>query len=164
MASTMDPRNPKILPKYGVPQIVQNAAEANAQSFKAGQYVYSNAGAVTISSETSPFIWGIALTDATTVSSGNIDIPVQLLTSDCEVQMKVSSDSTIANFQAANTTCAQGVTYDMAVASSICFIDSSDTSSGGFAFIDAIYDADGTASEWGRFTPLAAVVQATVGS
>jgi hypothetical protein len=160
----MDPRNPKILTKYGIPQIVQNGAEANSSTFKAGQFVYSNAGAITVAAGAGGKIWGIALTDGTEVSSGNIDIPVQLLTSDCEVQMKVSSDSTIANFQPANTTCVQGVDYDMIIASNICFVDSSDTASPSFTFVDAIYEADGTASDWGRFTPLAATLQVGVGS
>jgi hypothetical protein len=164
MASTMDPRNPEIVRTYGVPQIVQNGAEANSSTFKAGQFVYSNAGAITVSATAGPLIWGIALTDATNVSSGNIYIPLKLLTNDCEVQMKVSSDSTIANFQAANTTCVQGVDYDMAVASNICFIDSSDTSSPGFTFVDAIYDSAGTATDVGRFIPLAAALQVGVGS
>ena len=165
MASTMDPRNPKIIARYGLPQIVTNSAEANSQSFKAGEFVYLNAGAVTVAATgASTLIWGIALTDATTVSSGNIDIPVQLLANDCEIQMKVSSDSTIANYEAANTTCAQGVDYDIVVASNLFFVDSSDTTNPAVTFIDAIYDSAGAATEWGRFRPLAAVLQVGVGS
>ena len=165
MASTVDPRNPTIIARYGLPQIVTNSAEANSQSFKAGELVYLNAGAVTVAATgASTLIWGRALTDATTVSTGNITIPVELLTIDCEIQMKVSSDSTIANFQAANTTCAQGVVYDIVVASNIFFVDSSDTANPAVVFIDAVYDAAGAATDVGRFRPLAAVLQVGVGS
>jgi hypothetical protein len=165
MASTVDPRNPTIIARYGLPAIVTNSAEANSQSFKAGELVYSNAGAVTLAvTGASTLIWGRALTDATNVSSGNITIPVEILSMGDELQMKVSSDSTIANFQAANTTCAQGVSYDIVVASNIWFVDSSDTAQPAVVFIDAIYDSAGAATDVGRFRPLASVLQVGVGS
>ena len=50
--TSFDPRNPKVQATSGkVPQILHSYLEANSQSFKAGQFVYSNAGAITVSAD-----------------------------------------------------------------------------------------------------------------
>lgn len=167
MASTRDPRNPILVERYGVPQVSKTHLEANSMEFKAGEPVYLNAGAVTESDEgASRLIWGLALTDATNVTSGNIEIPIEMIGPNTEIQAIVSSDGTIANAEAADTTCAPGVSYDLVLDSGdlIWTVDSADTTNPTVVFIDAIYDAAGAATTRGRFRLLESVRQTGVGS
>jgi hypothetical protein len=151
MAATMDPRNPRIVPRNGVPQITSRYLEANSQSFKAGELVYFNSGAVTVAAVGDVPVAGIALTDATNVSTGNITIPVQLLGPDDEIYIRVSDGS--GSYETANTTCVPGVAYDFNVASNLWSIDSADTTNPKLVFIEALYDATGTATQWARCKP-----------
>jgi hypothetical protein len=147
----MDPRNPRIIPGNGVPQITSRFSEANSQSFKAGEFVYFSSGAVTVAAVGDVPFAGIALTDATNVSSGNIVIPVQLVGPDDEVQIRVSDGS--GSYEAANTTCVPGVAYDFNVASNLWSIDSSDTTNPKLVFIEALFDSTGTVTQYARTKP-----------
>jgi len=65
---------------YSGPVNIVSALEANSQSFVAGDLLYLNSGAATIattSQETQ--IFGIALKDATNVTTGNAAIPIQVI-------------------------------------------------------------------------------------
>ena len=165
MASTRDPRNPKVISHYGLPQISQTHLEANSQSFLAGEPVYLNSGAVTESAEgASRLIWGIALTDATDVSTGNAEIAVEIIGPNDELQINVSSDGTLANLEAADTTCVPGKSYDLVLSSGIWVVDSNDVTNPTVIFVDAIYDAAGSATYMGRFKLLESVRQGGEGS
>lgn len=165
MASTRDPRNPILVERYGMPQVSQTHLEANSQSFLAGEPVYLNAGAVTESAEgASRLIWGIALTDATNVTSSNAAIAVEMIGPDTEIQALVSSDGTLANIEAADTTCSPGVKYDLVLSSGIWLVDSADVTNQTVTFVDAIYGADGTATTRGRFRLIESVRQTGLGS
>lgn len=153
MSATMDPRNPKIISHYGIPQITDKYSETNSMSFKAGEFVkFDGSGAVSVAVENDGFIHGIALADATNVSTGNITIPVELLGPNDEVQIQVVNTS--GTLEAADTACVPGDAYDIRVASNIWYVDSADTTSGSLVFIEAIQDSTGSSTYWGRFKPL----------
>ena len=46
--TSFDPRNPRIVPHNGAPQITNRYLEANSQSFKAGELVQTSSGAVAV--------------------------------------------------------------------------------------------------------------------
>jgi hypothetical protein len=149
--TSFDPRNPRVIPHNGVPQITDRYSEANSQSFKAGQFVVMSSGAVSVGAAGDSPIFGIALADATSVSSGNIVIPVEVINQDDDVLIQVAASG--GTVEAANTTCVPGVAYDIQVASNHCTINSSDTTNPKFVFVEAIKDAAGDATYWGRFKP-----------
>ena len=151
MAAVMDPRNPRIVPGNGVPQITSRYSEGNSQSFKAGELVYFSSGAVTVAAVGDVPVAGIAMTDATNVSTGNITIPVQLLGPDDEIYIKVQDGS--GSGEAANTTCVPGVAYDFNVASNLWAIDSADTTNPKLVFIEGLFDSTGTVTQWARCKP-----------
>lgn len=161
--TSFDPRNPKVQATSGkVPQILHSYLEANSQSFKAGQFVYVNSGAVTVSADGDVPVMGIALADATNVSSGNIAVAVQVLGPDDEVLIQVCNVS--GSLEASNTTCRPGVAYDLqTVSTNLHYIDSSDTTNPKFVYLGPIKDATGTAGYWGRFRPYYLENQATAG-
>lgn len=161
--TSFDSRNPKVQATSGkIPQILDNYLEANSQSFKAGQFVYVNAGAVTVSADGDVPVMGIALEDATNVSTGNIAIAIQVLGPDDEVLIQVCNTS--GSLEAANTTCKPGVAYDLqTVSTNLHYIDSSDTTNPKFVFVGPVYDSTGTATYWGRFRPYYLENQVTAG-
>ena len=163
MAATFDPRNPKLQATSGkIPQIMHGYKEAAAQTFDAGQFVYSNAGAITVSADGNVPVLGIALIDATNTSSASakIEIPVQVIGPDDEVLIQVCSAS--GSLQASNTTCTPGVAYDLqTVSSTLHYVDSSDTTAMKFVYLGPVLDGAGAASYWGRFRPIYLENQAT---
>lgn len=159
--TSFDPRNPRVQATSGkVPQILHGYLEANSQSFKAGQFVYVNSGAVTVSADGDVPVMGIALADATNVSASNATIPVQVLGPDDEVLIQVCTSA--GALEAANTTCKPGKAYDLqTVSTNLHYIDSSDTTNPKFIFLGPVYDAAGSATYWGRFRPYYLENQAT---
>lgn len=160
--TSFDPRGPYILPKNGsMPTILYGVNEANSQSFKAGQLVYNNSGITLYAGGDAPVL-GIALKDATNVTSGNVEIPVMLIDPEDIVVFTVATSADVP--EAANTTCAIGTDYDTNTGASYpSYIDSSDTTNGCFRFQGPVYDADGTASNRGYFRLLPAEAQAWEG-
>ena len=148
--TSFDPRGPYILPKNGsMPTIVYGINEANSQSFKAGHLV-KNASGVALDAGGDAPVLGIALKDATNVSSGNIEIPVQIITPEDIVVFTVATSGDVA--QAADTTCAIGTSYDTnASVAYPSYIDSSDTANPAWRFQGAVKNADGTSSNRGYF-------------
>ena len=144
----------------GPEHIIYGSAEANSQSFKAGALVYSNAGAITIAAVGDVPFLGIAMKDATNVTSSNIDIPVMLITGENTVRMLVQDGS--GNLEAADTTCVAGTAYDFEVDSTDGYfaIDSSDTTNPKMVFLQPILDENGSSTYWGLFKPLNTEVQA----
>jgi hypothetical protein len=158
-----DPRGPIILPKNGgTPTVVYGLYEANSQSFKAGHFVYLVSAAVTLYAGGDFPLYGIALKDATNVSSGNIEIPVAVITPEDIVLINVATSADV--LEAADTTCAIGTTYDTNTASSYpSYIDSSDVTNGCFRFEGAVKAADGSSSTRGYFRLVPAEAQAWEG-
>jgi len=159
--TSFDPRNPKLQATSGkIPQILHGYTEAASQAFKAGQFVYVNAGAVTVSADGDVPVMGIALADATNASPGAATIPIQVIGPDDEVLIQVCNASGV--LQAANTTCKPGIAYDLqTVSTNLHYIDSSDVTAMKFVFLGAVYDAAGAATYWGRFRPIYLENQAT---
>ena len=140
-------------PRNGVPQITDKHTETNSQSFKAGELVYFDAsGGVLVAAAGTTPVAGVAMKDATNVTSGNIAIPVQLIRPDDEVLIQVEDGS--GNLEAANTTCLPGIAYDIVVSSNHHRLNSSDTTGGIFIFVEEILDANGDATYWARCRPL----------
>jgi hypothetical protein len=158
-----DPRGPIIFPQNGsVPYVQYGILEANSQSFKAGHFVYLVSGAATLYPGGDLPLYGIALKDATTVSTGNIEIPIQVIVPGDLVSITVATSADVP--QAANTTCVPGVSYDTNAASSYpSYIDSSDTTHPCFRFLGEINDSTGAASNRGLFQLVPAEAQAWEG-
>jgi hypothetical protein len=153
MAATFDPRNPQLQCQGRAPQIVYGGLEANSQSFKAGQLVYSNSGAITLVADGGTTeVLGIAQIDATNVSASNIEIPVMLFRPDDEILFLVADDS--GSLEASNTTCVAGKAYDTQIVSNKHYINSGDTTNPSFVYVGPVYDALGAVTNWGRFRPL----------
>jgi hypothetical protein len=161
MATSFDPRNPIVQATSGkIPQILHGYLEANSQTFKAGQFVYLTSGTVTVSADGDVPVMGIALADATNVTSLNATIPVQVLGPDDEVLINVCTSAGV--LEAANTTCVPGVAYDLqTVDTNLHYIDSSDTTNPKFIFLGPVLGASGSASYRGRFRPYYLENQAT---
>ena len=159
--TSFDPRNPQIQGASGkVGQILHGLLESDSQTFKAGQFVYLNSGAVTVSADGDVPVMGIALADATTVSASNATIPVQVIGPDDEVLIQVCSTS--GTLEASNTTCKPGIGYDLqTVSTNLHYIDSSDTTNMKFVYLGPINDAAAAATYWGRFRPIYLENQAT---
>jgi len=159
-----DPRNPKIQPTNGsIPQIVHGYNEATSQSFKAGQFVYFNSGAVTVSADGDVPVAGIAMVNATNTNSASavVEIPVQLITPESEVLIQVCTSAGV--LEAANTTCKPGKSYDLqTVSTNLHYIDSSDTTNDKFVFVGPVLDSAGAATYWGRFRPFGTENQITM--
>ena len=156
--TAFDGGQPKIQPGPNVPQILHGNLEANSQSFKAGHFVYLNAGAVTYYPGGDVPIAGIALKDATTVSSGNIEIPVQVIGPNDEVLVQVATASDVV--EAADTTCVVNVAYDTnADVAEPSYVDSSDTTNPCLVFLGPVKDSAGASTTWGRFRLMGAETQ-----
>jgi len=157
-AISNSPLAPYVVPRGNeVPTIEYGHLEANSQTFKAGNFVYLNSGAVTLSADGDVPVYGIALKDATNVTSGNIEIPIQVIDTGDTVSITVASGDTP---QPCNTTCAVLTAYDLNAGTTITsMIDSSDTTHPKFVFLSPQYKADGSASNRGYFKLLAAECQ-----
>jgi len=150
--TSFDPRGPYIVPgrNGGIPNIQYGILEANSQTFKAGHFVYLATAAATLYPGGDTPLYGIAMKDATNVTSGNIEIPIMVISPDDEVAINVATSSDV--LQAANTTCAVGTDYDTnAGASQPSYIDSSDTTHPCFRFQGEMRTSDGTADTRGIF-------------
>ena len=164
--TSFDPRNPQIQASSGkVPQIVHGQLEADSQTFKAGQLVYSNSGAITVTGDGDTPVLGIALADGTNESSASITnatIPVQVIGPDDEIFIRVTGAGTL---EASDTTCKVGVGYDMeTISTNLHAIDSADaTSNYKFIYMGPVLDSAGASTYWGRFRTYYLENQATAG-
>jgi hypothetical protein len=155
MATSFDPRNPRIVPRHGVPRILKLGLEAASQSFKAGEFVSVDASAdVTVSATgASTAVYGIALADA--AGSTSTAVYVQKIEQDDDLIMLITDAS---GSGAAYTNCKVGEDYDLLVTSNLHSVNYADTSNGAFVFIQGIDDAAGTATNYGRFRVLSSVL------
>lgn len=150
---------PKIQPGPCVPQIIHGNLEADSQTFKAGHLVYLNAGAVTYYPGGDLPVMGRALADATNVTSGNVEIPIEVIGPNDEVLIQVATSADVV--ETSNTTCVVGVAYDTNADVTVpSYVDSSDTTNPCFVFLGPVYDTSGDATTWGRFRLMSAETQA----
>jgi len=137
--------------------------EANTQSFKAGQLVYlagdATTGGVTADATDSAAIMGIAMKDATNVSSGNIEIPVMIIYPDDELIMKCTASGTAK----LSNLFYPGKKYGLYVGSNIWYADYDDTTNDAVMFVEPIYDVTGTSTYWGKFKLIPAAAQIGIG-
>ena len=139
-----------------MPHIEDTLLEANTQTFYEGQLVYSDQGAITAVADDGVEILGIALKAATNVSSGNIKIPVLVLTPDCICRMKVTNGATAADTDSA----AMYEKYAIYVASTnISHADIGDTGHDAVVYLGPCDDAAGDATAYGLFRFLDSVLQ-----
>lgn len=150
-ATSWSVEQPRICSNGQVPFIVHGLLEANSQSFKAGALVYSNSGAVTIAAVGDVPVLGIALKDATNVTSGNVEIPVLCFNADSEILIQASPNGT--TFETANTTCKVGTAYDFNVTNGTFTIDSSDTTNPKMVVVGYVRDVNGDVTTWLKCRP-----------
>ena len=157
-AISNSPLKPYVVPVGNeVPTLEYGHLEANSQTFVEGNLVYLSSGAVTICSNTDP-VYGIAMKDATNVTTGNAEIPIQVIKMDDTISFTVATSADVP--EPCNTTCAVLTAYDYNAGTTLTsMIDSSDTTNGKFVFLSPQYKADGSASNRGYFSIIAAECQ-----
>lgn len=144
-----------------LPVMIHELLEANSMSFKKGEFVYSNAGAITNVASNGVVVLGIAQKDATNVTSGNIAIPVMIIKPEYEFKMRITNNGT----DTLSSTPTEGKAYGLYVASNVVYADVNNTSSyDAVVFQRPVYDATGAATYWGYFRMLATVCQMATGN
>ena len=158
-AISNSPLKPYVVPVGNeVPTLEYGHLEANSQTFVEGNFVYLNSGAVTLCGGGDVPIYGIAMKDATNVTTGNAEIPIQVIKMNDTVSITVATSADVP--EVCNTTCAVLTAYDVNAGTTITsMIDSSDTSNPCFTFLSPQYNADGSASNRGYFSIIAAECQ-----
>jgi len=145
------------------PEIRYGWYEVNSSDFKAGQLVYlagnATTGGVTHCETDATVIMGIAMKDATNVSSGNIEIPVMIIYPDDELIMRCRSGATDTLASAFYP----GKKYGVILASNIIYVDQAEVTTTVVEFVEPIYDATGTSTYWGKFKLLPAAAQIGIG-
>ena len=152
-ATSFDPRNPKIICRYGIAEITSESVEGASQSFKAGALVeLDSSGAITAASDAlaSAGLYGIVQKDATAASTV---MPVQVIGADDQLDMYITDGSGSAQ---AHTNLIPGIAYDLVVTSGIYSVNAADTTGGALVFVSGIDDAAGAATSRGRFRLLLA--------
>ncbi len=147
-ATSFDPRNPIVNSHYGIPEIIPAQTEAASTDFKAGELVYFVGGAPTVCT-VSTKVNGIALADSTDASPGAAEVPVQLIGTDDELQIRVASDA--SGTLALADTLEVGNDYAVASVSNLVYVVGNDTTGGNLVFVAPVYDAAGVSTNWGRF-------------
>lgn len=144
-----------------IPPIVHGLLEADSQTFDAGDLVYSNSGAITVVASDGQTVLGIALKDATNVTSGNVEIPVQIIRPGDVVRMHLTSGGTAALSSTATLYTAYGL-YCTAATGSEC--DTADTSNDCVTVVKKCLDEFGDADYWVEVTFLEATLQHATGA
>lgn len=105
--------------------VLNGFTEANSQTFKAGQLVYFNSGVTACASDTwgTTDLLGIALKDATNVTSGNIVIPIYPIYAGDLWEMPLTNGGT----DTALSSFTKGLRYGLYVASNVCYLDLAET-------------------------------------
>ena len=120
--------------------------EAESQSFKAGQFVYMNSGALTVCDTDCVTFVGMALRDASG-TTGTM-IPVVKATAEQEFLMNVyhaTPESAISAWSQVDGTS----TFELIVSSNKCYVDISATSNAAF-LITGMYEGDTVGDTYGR--------------
>lgn len=137
--SALDPRiaNPRVIAFSDgcTERIRYGAKEAAEQTFKAGQFIYLNNGAVT-GAASDGMIDGIALVDATNAANQapKKEIPFIELYADDVIAIQVTNNGT----PTPNTTPVPNRRYGLYVASNVCYLDVNDTENLRFLFMEPL--------------------------
>jgi hypothetical protein len=150
--------NPRPLSPDGIASVIR-ITEANSQSFKGGQLVYYSSGIAAISTS-GTLILGIALADATNVTTGNTTIPVMRIDAGQDYAIKCISTATVTSASAFTPM----TNYGIAVASNVCYLQLTNTTNDACVFLESIKDENGDATNWARVRFLPAVIQDMVGA
>lgn len=148
-AKSWDPKQPRIVKNDSIAEIAYGITEANSQSFKAGALVKYSSGVAALVTATSAAqaVLGIAQKDATNVTSGNIEIPVQLVSATDTLLIRVSSDGTAALSSTLTPLTDYGIHVDT---NGVATLDSSETTNVSLVFIEPVYDVNGDATYWAK--------------
>ncbi len=145
--------NPRPLTPDGIASVIR-ITEANSQSFKGGQLVYYGSG-VTVVATSGTKILGVALTDATNTTSGNVKIDIQRITPEQDWAIRVTNNGT----NAYASTATQMTKYGLYVTSNVCYMDVNNTTNDAVTFLEPILDENGDSTYWARVRFLSAVIQ-----
>ena len=152
MAFNVNPRLGRL--RTGLaPRIIYGRYETNSSSFKAGQWVVDDGDAapgtacITAVASDGTLVLGIAMKDATNVTTGNVEIPVMEINPGDEIIMPCTASGT-AKSSALFLTSKK---YGLYVASNIVYADYDDTSNDAVAFKAPIYAGNGDTTSWGIF-------------
>jgi len=138
--------------------------ESNSQSFKKGQWVVlagdATTGGVSVCASNAVLVMGIAQADATNVSSGNTEIPVDVIHTDDEIIMKCTASGTAK----LSTLFYPSKKYGIYVSGNIVYADYDNTASYDCVmFVEPIYDVTGSGTYWGKFKLIPAAAQIGIG-
>jgi hypothetical protein len=148
-ATSWDPKQPSFLVRGTLPEIVYGETEKNSQTFKAGALVYiDGTNGVAACADDATSIDGIAMKDATNVTSGNIEIPIMKVEPQHLLKMRVSSAGTAA----LASTATHGVRYAIDIdANGVATVDTADSGTATkncVQFVQPIYDVNGDSTYW----------------
>ena len=152
-ATAWDPKQPRVVSADGGIPPIYKFTEANSMSFKAGSVVDFTGGGVTAVADAETRLGGIAMKDATTVSTGNIEIPVQVWKTGDRVDMLCVTNAS-SDVEVAASSFSQGQTYAIAVdGNGVCAADLATThaSTEELVFIQPVYDSNGDSTNRGIF-------------
>lgn len=154
--------NPRIVNSGGdsAPEIIHGLLEASTQSFKAGELVYGDAGALTAVASNDVLVLGIAQIDATGATTH--EVPVMRIRPSDIVKMRVSNAGTAAT----SDNCKVGEPYALDVTSNVVTVDYSDTGSNDAVVCVGHANQTTSASTytyWGLFQFIPTVCQSATG-
>jgi hypothetical protein len=164
MAFNVNPRIGKTASGQA-PRIIYGRYETNSLSFKAGMWVLDDGdvapgtACITGVVTSGTLVLGIAMKDATNVTTGNIEIPVMELRPGDEIYMPCVAGTTAAK---SNTFLTQK-RYGLYVSSTAVYANSSNTTDDIVLFKEPIYDANGDSTYWGLFELFPAGAQVGIG-
>jgi len=159
-ATSWDLNQPRLAQSNGgsVPKIQYGILEANSKTFKAGCLVNMTSGVCDSIDTDDVSVYGIAMKDSTNTSSGNIEIPITVITPADELYIRVRNATT----DALANTAAPGTAYPLVVDAStdVAYMDIADSSTPAVVFQGEILDAAGASTYWARVRLLDTVAQA----
>lgn len=163
-ATSWDPNQPQIEADHcAAPRIIYGFLEANSQTFKAGAIVYLNSEAVTVCAADATSIAGIAMKDATNVSSGNIEIPIMVIDGNSRIRLHCTNGATAALASSGTT----GTRYSSYVDSDgVLKADHADSGTAAkncWKFVEPLFDATATSTHFGYFIPVGTAIMFSSG-
>jgi hypothetical protein len=164
MAFNVNPRFGKILGT--MPRIIYGRYETNSSSFKAGQWVVDDGDAapgtacITVVSTSGTLVLGIAMKDATNVTTGNIEIPVMEIRPGDELIMPCTASGTATS----SATFLTSKKYGLYVSGNVVYADYDNTSNDCVEFKEPIYTTAGGTTTWGVFELIPACAELGIGT
>lgn len=123
----------------GGPPLIRSYREADSQSFSKGDFVYLSSGYLTIAADDASRLLGMALEDATSVTTGHKYIDVMVFRPGDEWAIRTYSGTTATKFTHANL----GIKYaNEFVSAGVSGVDSGATTGGAWTCVRLLYDED----------------------